>query len=70
MDALEQEVMTILDANGGSMTYTDFYNAIAPENRLRLRQTLVRLKARGLVKQRNPLDPETKRVTNYVEKVV
>jgi hypothetical protein len=69
MDDREQEVVTLLTANGGSMPYPALYQAVNPENRLPLRKTLVRLKARGSIKHTNVFNPETNETLHSVELV-
>lgn len=70
MTPQEQEIVDLLNANSGKMTYRALYDSVSPENRIPLRKNLKRLKYAGSLKESNVLDEATGQVIHNVETVV
>jgi hypothetical protein len=69
MQAFTQEVVAIVDSNGGSMDYPALYEAVAPEKRQQLRGALKEAKSEGILKQTVGFHPETGALVHTVAKV-
>lgn len=69
MQPFTQEVVTLVENAGGSMTYPALYEAVAPEKRNQLRGALKEAKSFGALSQTVSLDPETKAIVHTVAKV-